>query len=586
MKLIKYDWLKKKQKTSNEVIYEILFSIVIIIACLINIDKAIMPYCVSDEIGYWTAAAWLNNVDWSPLMSHSQYYGWGYGILLALIFKIPDPIIKYRVAIIINSILLLFLFRLLTLINNILFISNKKEVNVFIAGMASLFSYNVVFAHTNMCENFLALLFVLCIYAFIKFIEKPNILYFLLFAFVLFLQNATHLRAIVCIIAVFPVLVYMICTRKINIKWLFIFIVTGILVNQGVYLIKDLLVQNEYTSNTIERLTGNEGISTHLSIFEQARSLEFWYELIISFIGKIFYLMCATAFTIIGFFGDMIDDIRSKLVGNNKGNVYLSAKIYICFCFLGALAVDAIYTMRPYRIDALLYGRYVEYVIPVMICIGTNWLIKVCKNKKILLIALFSVSFLGKIVLNYLENTKIFTAIPLNVSWFSGWITENRINEYYYYTVFPMFISFCIILLFILLLRLNKVKLACSLVALCWIISAEYGWLNTVTPQIDRMNEVIETVYEVKNLNEKMHSVIPLSLNSNMEEFVDVSWLQYQMGETTLYEIDPNDLSEITTDLHVVIWNKDVNYNLFIEKGTVLWSNSRFSILRLEGQNG
>ena len=128
-------------------IYYYFFMILITISSIWNIDKAIMPYCVSDEIGYWTAAAWINNFDWSPVMSHSQYYGWGYGILLSFIFKIPNPILRFRMAIVINAILLNLLFIFLVKICDLLFDNNDKKLNVIMAGMATCYSYNIIFAY-------------------------------------------------------------------------------------------------------------------------------------------------------------------------------------------------------------------------------------------------------------------------------------------------------------------------------------------------------------------------------------------------------------------------------------------------------
>lgn len=577
----------KKCKCINkkENILILFFSVLIIVSSLVNIDKAIMPYCVSDEIGYWTAAAWINQVDWSPLMSHSQYYGWGYGVLLALVFNISNSVTRFKVAIVINACLLVCMFGILVKICNSFWIHNKVR-NIFIAGMSTLYSYNLIFAHTNMCENFLALLFLFNIYAFMRFVKKPNWINFGIFTLVLLFEQATHLRSIVCVIALFLVLAYMLWEKKIHIKWVILFLGAVFVVLLIVYFVKDLLVADQYTSvKVLERLTGNEGVVSHLSVFRKAYSFEFWKELVISLIGILFYLICSTAYCIVAFINSMIVEVKSYYINcrtkvNNIDSNYFG-KIYICLCFLGALAVDVINSMYPSRIDVLFYGRYVEYVLPIVICIGAKWLIENCENKKIIPIVAISMFSFAKILLIYLNKSQVKSSVILNVGWFSGWITKERINDYSYYTLYPALISFCIIIIFILFCKIKKVELACLVVAICWIVSAERGWINTVEPELKRMNEVIETSVEAKKMEGKLYCVIPINLSAQIEEFVDVSWLQYQMGKTTLYEIDVNDLDKVASHDAVIVWNRDKEYVIYKDKGDMIWNNSRFSIFKI-----
>lgn len=573
--------IKKKQ------MYYFLFIILIIVSCIWNIDKAVMPYCVSDEIGYWTAAAWMNGFDWSPLMSHSQYYGWGYGLLLSVIFRIPDPVLRFRIAIIINAFLLVFVFIILSKSCNLLFKDMDEKVNIFIAGMATCYSYNILFAHTNMCEVFLTFLFALNVYIFLKVVEKPKPIYFFEIGILIFLQFATHLRMIVCIVALIITIILLGFMRKINKKKIIIitlFCLSTVLI---VYFVKDLLVKGEYTSSYVaERLTGNEGIVKHLSIFRAAFSLEFWHKLFFSLEGKIFYLLCSTSFFIIGALGYMLNNIKQYIIDKRLDeerveDAYLSIKIYICLCFFGALAVDAIYALNPYRIDAVLYGRYVENLLPVLICIGCYWVIKNNNHKKIFLIIIFLFSFLGKITLVHLNNLGIKISSPVHIAWFLGWLSQDRLSNYFYYTIYPLLISGCLAVVFVFLSRRN-IRLACILISISWIISAENGWLNIVTPQLDRMNEIIDVAYKMKQYDEPYLCVIPESLATDTDEFVDVSWLQYQLGTSTLYEITAEEIVQRTEDFYFLVNKENKNYDLYTQGKTILWSNSRFSIVEYQ----
>ncbi len=581
---MKFKTIAKKLLREN--VYYIFFVVLIFVSCVWNLNSAVMPYCVSDEIGYWTAAAWINGVDWSPLMSHSQYYGWGYGILLSVIFGILDPISRFRLAIIINAILLIFVFFFLNKICNLLLKDNDKKINIFISGMATCYSYNILFAHTNMCEVFLTFLFVLNIYIFLKILERPKQFRILCLGILILLQFATHLRTLVCIIALCIVIVFMYFNRQINKKITFeiFFLCFGAIV--VVYYVKTILIECEYTSSyVVERLTANEG-SNVLSRISGMFSVGFWHEFIYSLEGKLFYLLCSTSFFIIGALGYLFDSVKQYLASKNlileaKEDIYLPVKIYICLCFLGALAVDTIYTLyssKSVRLDAFFYGRYVENVLPILICMGCHWIIKKGNDKRIFLCMIFLFSFFGNVSLLYVSRFEIKTSIPLNIAWFSGWLTQDKLSDCFYYTIYPLLLSSCLAIGFNIVSRRN-IKIACIIITISWIISAEKGWMNVIKPQFDRMSDIINTACELKRYEEPYLCVIPESLTTDVEEFVDVSWLQYQLGASTLHEINADELERRKEDICIIVNKKNRNYNFFIEDGIIVWSNSRFSVI-------
>ena len=87
--------------------------------------------------------------------------------------------------------------------------------------------------------------------------------------------------------------------------------------------------------------------------------------LMISLAGKVLYLGLAT-------FGTALWGLRyawkAVIYGSDR-----KKRVFWCFVFLsavGALALSAVYTVYPGRVDALAYGRYHEYVFPVLMLAG------------------------------------------------------------------------------------------------------------------------------------------------------------------------------------------------------------------------
>lgn len=87
--------------------------------------------------------------------------------------------------------------------------------------------------------------------------------------------------------------------------------------------------------------------------------------LMISLAGKVLYLGLAT-------FGTALWGLRyawkAVIYGSDR-----KKRVFWCFVLLsavGALALSAVYTVYPGRVDALAYGRYHEYVFPVLMLAG------------------------------------------------------------------------------------------------------------------------------------------------------------------------------------------------------------------------
>lgn len=92
---------KIKDIIKNEYILLILMMLGVEIFYLVDIFQTIPLHTTSDELGAMIAPAYLAGRDWSGVVSHSGYYGFGFFAFFFWVFKITsNPIIIYRIIII------------------------------------------------------------------------------------------------------------------------------------------------------------------------------------------------------------------------------------------------------------------------------------------------------------------------------------------------------------------------------------------------------------------------------------------------------------------------------------------------------
>ncbi len=89
-------------------------------------------------------------------------------------------------------------------------------------------------------------------------------------------------------------------------------------------------------------------------------SKEGFENLVISVSGKLLYLGLSS-------FGIACFGIAYMVKALRKGSLF---SLFVLLSTLAAVMISAIYTIHPDRVDALAYGRYHEYVMPVLIIMG------------------------------------------------------------------------------------------------------------------------------------------------------------------------------------------------------------------------
>lgn len=324
-----------------------------------------------DEFGYWTYAAMLAGYDWSDVVSLGSYYSYGYSLILFPIFALcKNAVIAYRVAIAANFILLVICFLMWKKLAEKLFGEEKKETCTFYAAIAVFYPSLLFYARTTLAEIVIVTLYAAICMLFYHYLEynKKSTLIMLVLALVYI--HFIHMRTIAILIAGGMTLTgyYLVKKKKLKqtllmIAALFAAFCVGICAKEWItghlYAASDSVSANDYA--------GQLGKLAY--IFTKKGMLNF----AISIAGKLLYLGLASFG--LAYFGIIyaIKQILKAVSDYKKGgemNTAVWFHIFILLSVIGATLVNAVYTVSPGRVDALPYGRYHEYVVPVLMIFG------------------------------------------------------------------------------------------------------------------------------------------------------------------------------------------------------------------------
>ncbi len=388
-----------------------------------QISDLVMPTICMDEIGYWANAAFWNGWNWSSVMSNfAPYYSYGYSIVLFLLMKcFKDPFLLHQAAIIVNIVMIICGYCIMTRIVKRFFFQVNEEVRNIICLIP--FFYPSVQHHTLVAwtETYLLFLFLISIVLLIRVFEKRKTIYYILFALVLMDMYITHQRSIAIVILGSSLILTMTILKRDRWKQTGIFIAVIILCVVGSSLMKKSIYKNVYTDLVIENETDEEQELKYLNDYQgQIRKVQYIFSkegfgnLLISYIGKIYYFIIASF--MIGGMGlwyliyGIIKYFRRKDYNNLEGFVYC----YILGAYLGTTLIAAVFMIAPSRLDTVAYGRYTEWIGIIIITFGLfNLLLSNIKEKAKIIFPqiIFSLIFL-LVFENYIEKYNISSYFP------------------------------------------------------------------------------------------------------------------------------------------------------------------------------
>lgn len=369
----------KKWCTQNK---ESLFVVILLLCfCGYNISRSYGFVLFPDEFGYWAYASMLTGYDWSDIVSLGSYYSYGYSLILFPIFVLcKNAVIAYRMAIAVNFILLGVCFFIWKKLIEKLFEHIGEKRKTFYAAIAVFYPSWLFYGRITLAEIVIVTLYAAICLLLYDYLEYNRMSTLIILVLALVYIHFVHMRTIAVLIACVITLVIYYAMKKNRIKQCITFLGLIAIIFLLGYGLKEWITGNIYAESdsvNVNDYAGQKGKIAYIFTEEGVRNL------IVSVAGKVLYLGIASFG--LAYFG-MWNVVKNVIEGVKtwKEKKELTTDKWFCLFVLlataGAVMVNAIYTIHPGRVDALTYGRYHEYIMPILIVLG---LIEISENSKV-----------------------------------------------------------------------------------------------------------------------------------------------------------------------------------------------------------
>ena len=359
----------------------ILVMMLLLCFCGYNICKSYGFVLFPDEFGYWAYASMLAGYDWSDIVSLGSYYSYGYSLILFPIFVLcKNPVVAYRVAIAVNFILLGVCFLVWKKLIGTLFEHTSEKKKVFYVAIAMFYPSWLVYGRTTLAEIVVVTLYATICLLLYDYLEHHRMSTLIGLVLALVYIHFVHMRTIAVLIACLMTLAFYYVVKKKRIRQCMMLFGTLAIIFMLGYGLKEWITGNVYATSDSVNTNDYAGQMGKLAYMFTGEG--FW-NLIVSVAGKTLYLGIASFG--LAYFG-IWHAVKKVFIGIKewKEKQEITTDKWFCLFILlatvGAIMVNAIFTIHPSRVDALTYGRYHEYVIPVLIIFG---LIEISENSKV-----------------------------------------------------------------------------------------------------------------------------------------------------------------------------------------------------------
>ena len=532
-----------------------------------------------DEFGYWTYAAQLSGYDWSDIVSLGSYYSYGYSLILFPIFYFcNDAVIAYRVAVTCNFILLGATFFLLLFLVKRLF-RTQQNVNLCLAVAVTVFYPSWLFyARTTMVETVLMTVFILICVLLYRYLEKNKWSTLVGLVLGIVYIHFLHMRAIGVLIAgVITLVIYFLCQSG---KWkqFLLMVLCGAGMLAAGFFVKEWVQSVLYESSEAGMLQIND-YAGQLEKVWFLFSKEGMKNFVSGLAGKVLYLGIASfglaywgiwkaCKEVVVFFRDKIKKRKTK----NQNLFYL----FILLTTIGEILINTIYNVRPIRVDSVTYGRYHEFVMPVLMLLGIVELLQTTRKGRgtvaILLLELPMVSLLLESINRY-SLTDMHGYVMVGMSYLHQMETFEP-NRYFWQTYAFGATLTCLVVAMIHVAQRFKREYHVQEIALVLLIVLEFVlsvrasalYTEPSTMGAYRDTVLAEYIQELQNGRENSRLVY-----IHKEEKTIISILQFMLRDEDIIVIPRKEsISQYTeeelTENDLIILDFDSSYAQEVEK--------------------
>lgn len=340
---------------------------------------------VPDEFGYWASAAKNAGYDWSEVASLGSYYSFGYSFLLTpILWLFRDGVMAYRAAVTVNMILMCVGMFLLCGITRRLFPETDRTKQIFVGGIAVFYPAWIFNMQMTMAEALIMFLFVLATYLFVCLIQEAKAATAVCLAASLAYIYCVHMRTAGVLIACMITLCLWAASKHPKMVTVFAFGVAFLVFAVCIAVMKQNTVTEVFSNADSQVLAGNDygGQRGKLAQILNVRGMTLFIEEII---GKVFYLGHASFGLFYWGIGWTIKQsclLFGKFFKKKETKDVEWFSLFLLLAAIGEILISSIYMHPAGTVDALIYGRYDEFLIPVFLLVGviamgrSRWIFK------------------------------------------------------------------------------------------------------------------------------------------------------------------------------------------------------------------
>lgn len=398
---------KNMHKWKQEHIYFVF--IILIIFCIFQygIRKTCGFSVYPDEFGYWASAAGAAGYDWTQVASLGSYYSFGYSLLLTPLLKLfHGGIAAYRAAIVVNMALMCAGAWIIYLSGLKLFPQLDRTRRIFASGIAALYPAWIVYMQMTLAEALLMFLYTAVVCCFISLVQKPRWFMAALLILLLVYSYTVHMRTVGIAIACAMVLFVWGMTNPAMRRQILIMFGAAAIAGLVVVFIKRNVVLSVFSQADAETLAAND-YASQISKIKDILTFSGMKHFIREVTGKIFYLGMATYGIFYWAMGWCVKEgvsLLKKIIRKQTDQCTVSnwTALFLLLSVIGEVLICSIFMHNSTLIDCLVYGRYNEFIVPVLLLVGIAVMLK---SRWVLIISLISGALSGMMLL------PIFSAI-------------------------------------------------------------------------------------------------------------------------------------------------------------------------------
>lgn len=469
--------------------------------------KMTVPLVPTDESCYLYYAKCFASLDGYCSVQTCAY---GYSFLLAPLSWVGNVLLRYKLALFLNSLIASFVFWL-----SYFYLKKRDKfdeiTNSLISFVVASYPAVILSGNTMMTESLFIfvnlLIFVLLYFA----LRKPSALKFFFFAFIVFFSFLIRGNALISLGFALLLCVYLFFTkyRKYLLYAFFGFLFAFIL---------KFFVEVYFFSGDIVY-----GAKPLFSFFDNLSDLYLFFPILF---GQLFYISLSSFFIIPFLFFYYFQKFFDRNFWSKKSLIENLPYIFVLFVFLANWILLSLLAIGGDRGDQFFYGRYLEGYIAPLLLVGLEFLFsydykKVKKDVLIFVLVFFSLSFF---LVNIFEFSNVNEFNILSFVWLMNVDILNNvlfIFAGFSLLIFLVYLSFGRKKLFLLLLSLSFLLISYSAYLNYFYEGARFRPQYSVIPQYLSSHDLHEKLYFDENFYDEYQYFLYkfMNIESGIEKF-------------------------------------------------------------------